>query len=198
MSREYQSLCEPISADSPCGKNLEDSQLLASFDGYRLFGQASALEPPPDWTEMKARAAEALATSKDLRLLVHLSAALIRTDGIPVFCETLSTAAQWLESFWETVFPLLDEDALLRRNALNCFADRVAVVDPLRRAALLTHPQFGAVSVRDVDLASGQLAATDGDARRPDETQITAVFSGSKIEKVTEALADIEAALTAI
>ena len=32
-----------ISPDNPAGENLEDTQLLASFDGYRVFGQ---MAPP--------------------------------------------------------------------------------------------------------------------------------------------------------
>ena len=37
-------LLEPISADAPCGKNVEDPDVLAAFDAYRLFGETS-LEP---------------------------------------------------------------------------------------------------------------------------------------------------------
>ena len=35
------SLLEPISADAPCGKNVEDTDVLAAFDAYQLFGQTS-------------------------------------------------------------------------------------------------------------------------------------------------------------
>ncbi len=38
-----QALLQPISADQPCGENLEETQLLASFDTFRLFGQATPL-----------------------------------------------------------------------------------------------------------------------------------------------------------
>ena len=198
MSRELQSLSEPLSATAPCGASLDDSPLLASFDAYRLFGQVTAIEPPPNWGEIKAKSAEALAMSKDLRLLTYLAAAVLRTDGVPAFFETVSAAAQWLESFWDAVYPLIDEDALLRRNALNCFADRVAVIDALRRGALITHTRLGAVSVRDVDIASGQLTLPEGDARQPDETQINAIFTESPIEAIAAALASVEGALAAV
>ena len=47
MSARWESqelLLQPIAADQPCGENLEDTELLASFDAYRLFGQARPLE----------------------------------------------------------------------------------------------------------------------------------------------------------
>ena len=42
-----QTLIEPITAEAPCGESLEDTQLLASFDAFRVFGQATPLEPAP-------------------------------------------------------------------------------------------------------------------------------------------------------
>ena len=166
-------LLEPLSADVPCGKNLEDTDILGAFDAYQLFGQTS-LEPepgetrknrPPDWGEIKSRALSTLETSKDLRLLAHLGAALLRTDGVPAFVETLRIAAQWLEGHWSQVYPVVDEDAILRRNALNCFADHVAVIDGLRRAPLVDSRQHGRFSLRDLEIASSQLAPGEPDTR---------------------------------
>jgi len=37
-------LLEPITAEHPCGQNLEDTALLASFDGYRLYGRTKPLD----------------------------------------------------------------------------------------------------------------------------------------------------------
>ena len=95
--------------------------------------------------------AEALRKSKDLRLLAHLGTALLRTDGLPAFAATLNVASQWLEAHWPTLYPLVDEDAILRRNALNCFADPMAVVDRIRRLPLVRSRQHGTFSLRDID-----------------------------------------------
>src|SRR5512144_965427 len=126
---DYHRLIEPVSADHPCGENLEDTALLASFDEFRLFGQSLPLDPVPDWAQVKARSEEALAKSKDLRLLAHLASALLRTDGLAAFTATLPVAASWLETYWDDTFPVVGDDILFRRNALNCFSDPVAVVD---------------------------------------------------------------------
>ena len=104
-------LLEPIAGGGPCGQNLEDTTLLASFDAFRLFGQAAPLDPPPDWREIRDKALEALTRSKDLRLLAHLASASLRTDGLAPFAELLTVAAHWLETYWSETYPAIDEDA---------------------------------------------------------------------------------------
>lgn len=169
-------LLEPITADQPCGQSLEDTQRLASFDTFRLFGRSTPLEPVPEWGEIRDAALDALRESKDLRLLAHLGAAVLRIDGLPAFAETLDTAAQWLTTYWAQLYPLVDEDALLRRNALNCFADQIAVVEGLRRLPLVSSRQHGRFSLRDIDIAAGQVAPAEGESR-PDNAQISAAFA---------------------
>ena len=50
-------LLTPITADQPCGESLEDTELLASFDAFRLFGQArneTRIPKPPESPEWAA------------------------------------------------------------------------------------------------------------------------------------------------
>src|SRR5918993_3396960 len=169
---QSQELLQPIAADQPCGENLEDTPLLASFDAFRLFGQPTSLDPQPEWPAIRARALEALQKSKDIRLLAHLGTALLRTDGLSAFADTLKVAAQWLQTYWAATYPLIDEDAILRRNALNYFADPMAVLDGLRRLPLVSSRQHGIFSLRDIDIATGQMQPVDGE-ERPDEARIT-------------------------
>src|SRR3569833_123110 len=177
------SLCEPISADAPCGVDLEDTQLLASFDAFRVFGNDTPLRPEIDWREIRDQSVRALAQSRDLRLLAHLAAATLRVDGLRSFCELLPVAERWLTEQWALVFPRVDEDAVLRKNALNCFADRMAVIDPLRRAPIATHRQLGTFSLRDIELANGQLRPGDTDTEVPSSAQIEATLAGSPVEE---------------
>jgi type VI secretion system protein ImpA len=209
-----QALLEPISADAPCGKSLEDTDTLAAFDAYQIFGQTS-LEPPPkepgdpvrkearksdrppNWAEIRDEALSALRISKDLRLLAYLGAAVLRTEGIPAFAGTLGVASHWLAVFPTQVYPLVDEDALFRQNALNCFADPVAVVDGLRRTPLVSSRQHGRFSLRDLDIASGQ-SMPAGEEARPDPAQISAAFAATAIEELKTLLDTIDGALTAL
>jgi type VI secretion system protein ImpA len=196
-------LLQPISADQPCGQNLEDTPLLASFDGYRLYGRTKPLESapepdenapktvqdrdekPPDWGEIKEKSLEALRLSKDLRLLAHLGTSLLRTDGLPAFLDTVKIASDWLNSYWDTTYPPVDGDGIVRRSALNCFADPIAVIDALRKAPLVKSRQHGTFSLRDIDIASGQLAPGKAEAR-PDESLINGAFSSVPLPELTE------------
>lgn len=196
---EGQELLEPIAGDRPCGESLEDTPLLASFDIFRLFGQAKPLDalpesgekwtpkPPesPEWREIRDKSLETLTKSKDLRVLAHLGTALLRTDGLPAFSRTLDVASQWLSTYWAETYPLVDEDAILRRNALNCFADQMAVIDGMRRLPLVKNAQHGTFSLRDIDLATGQVAPREGDPR-PDEDQINAAFAAMGLEDLKQ------------
>ena len=213
MSWDSKALLEPISADAPCGKNLDDTDVLSAFDAYQIFGQTT-LEPPkrepgdpvpketrksdrpPNWPEIRDEALAALKTSKDLRLLTHLGAAILRTEGIPAFADTLGVAAHWLAVYPTQVFPTTEDDAMFRQNAMNCFADPVAVIDGLRRAPLVSnrHARF---SVRDLDILAGQVTPGEKEAP-PNQDQINALCADTPLDELKALLATIESAVTAV
>ena len=204
-------LLQPIAPDRPCGESLEDTDLLASFDTYRLFGQSRPLDAPaepnekrvpkavesPEWAEIRDKAREALGKSKDLRLLAHLGTALLRTDGLPAYAGTLSVASQWLERHWTEIYPRVEEDAILRRNALNCFGDPMAVVDALRRIPLVRSRRHGTFSFRDIEIATRQLAPTNGDVQ-VDENQINSAFSSMPLEELAGLQASVAGAVRSL
>lgn len=181
---DYSKLKEPLSGTSPCGEYLEDTQAMAAFDAYRVFGQttgspddrkdADGKATPPDWREIRQRSLDTLGQSKDFRLLAHLAASAIRLEGLQSFVSLLDVAATWIEQYWDGVYPPVDDDAIFRRNALNGFADRFAMVDPLRRLALVAHPQLGKVSLRDIE------SAADADG----QSQVAAVFASVSVEQL--------------
>ena len=181
---DSQTLVQPISADLPCGENLEESPLLTAFDTFRLFGQPAPLEPVPDWGEIKNKSLEALAKSRDLRVLAYLGTAVLRTDGFPAFSETLEIAAKWLDTNWSQVYPQVTEDAIVRRSALNCFADQMAVIDGLRRVPLVSSRVHGTFSLRDIEIATGQTPPKDGETR-PDTERIKAAFAEMADEELS-------------
>lgn len=209
-------LLEPISADAPCGKSIEDTDTLASLDAYQIFGQTT-LEPPtrqdgepaparkearksdrpPGWEEIRDEALSALGTTKDLRVLAYLGASMLRIGGISAFAQILGVASHWLAVYPTQVFPLVDEDALFRQNALNCFADPVAVIDALRRAPLVSHRQHGRFSLRDFDLVSGDVQPGPKEAK-PDANQIDAAFKAIALDELKSLQASVDSAVTAI
>jgi type VI secretion system protein ImpA len=216
---DVQKLLDPIAADRPCGDNLDESGRLAELDAYQIFGQTS-LEPekagegdgppaarkgrdarksdrPPNWREIGDLSLQMLGQSKDLRVLAHLGSATLRTDGPGAFLDTIVIASRWLTDFWQDVYPRVDEDALLRINALNCFADPVAVIDGLRRAPVVSTREHGAVSLRDCEIAAGHLQPA-ADERRPEGGQINAAFASPPIEELRRFRTSVEEASEAL
>jgi type VI secretion system protein ImpA len=191
-------LVEAISSESPCGEDLEDTQLLASFDAYRLFGQAAPLSPETDWREIRDQSLEALGKSKDFRLLAHYGCAVLRTDGLAEFATVLEAMAKWLQEWWAQAYPRVDEDAILRRNALNGFADRMAVVDGLRRATLLQHPQLGSLSIRDIEIATGTLTPAEGESPTVDQGQLGALITATSTEDLAARHAQLESLIQSL
>jgi type VI secretion system protein ImpA len=200
LADQLQKLSKPLSEENPCGENLEDSQLLASFDGYRLFGSSTPLNPETDWRDIRDKSFEALAQSHDVRLLTHYAAAAARLDGWNGFLGSIGVAAEWARNRWDTFYPRIDEDAIMRKNALSCFADRMAVLDGLRRVPIVEHVQLGRITLRDVEIAAGETQPTDADTNPATESQISAVFQGTELEELNTlakalgtAIADIAA-----
>jgi type VI secretion system protein ImpA len=198
---DQQTLLEPISVDQPCGVDLDDTGLLVTLDGLRLFGQnwspeaplqldgqspeGAKVKSPPDWNQLRAMTLEALGKSKDLRLLNYLGTAVLRTDGLAGFVQVLDAASQWLNDYWVQVHPVIDEDALARLNALNCLADPMAVVDRVRRVPLVESRRHGKFSLRDVEAAAGQVALGPTETR-PDEAAVQSAFSEMEADKLRE------------
>ena len=201
MSARWESaqLLQPITEERPCGESLEDTELLASFDAFRVFGLSTPPKPPeaPEWGAIRDKALEAMAKSKDLRLLAYLGTALLRTDGLQAFGETLRVASQWLETYWAQTYPLVDEDAVLRRNALNCFADPMAVIDAIRRVPLVRSRQHGTFSLRDIDIAANLQTPGEGDTPA-DEVQIQSAFASMPLPELTQLLESVTSAVASL
>jgi type VI secretion system protein ImpA len=220
-----EALLEPISAEQPCGQNLDDvpvlpgaqTAVLSEFDKLRLYGQPRSPEAPPEaqdtegsrnepekqrppieWDRLRAEAIEGLQKTKDLRLLAYLGTALLRTDGLGAFLSTLTLASQWLETYWPQVYPLLDDgDAMARRSALNCFADPMAVVDRVWRLPIVASKHHGRFSYRDLEVAQGHVQPAK-DEKKPDERAIREALKELPIEELTALEAGITAATGAL
>jgi type VI secretion system protein ImpA len=192
-------LIRPLGEGEPCGANLEDTQQMAAIDAFRIFGQDSPLKVDTDWRAIREASQEALATSKDFRLLAHLAAAGLRMDGVTSLVDSLTVAAHWLTDYFDTVYPRVDDDAVLRKNALNYFADRMAIIDALRRAALVSNRQLGTFSLRHVEIAEGTLSPGEEErAQPPSQSVIVGAFSAARQEELIQVVTSLGSGLDAL
>jgi type VI secretion system protein ImpA len=194
MATHLAPLTEAISPESPCGIDLEYTQLLASFDALRIFGNPTPLPPEMDWPAIREQALTALEQSRDLRILTHLAAALLRTEGVAGFAGVVAVAERWLAERWELVFPRLEEDALARQNALSCLADPMAIVAPLRRWVVINHRQLGTVTLREIERLTGQPDSAVTEVGIPDSAQVEAALALLPLQELSTLVAMLTAA----
>ena len=169
----------PLSADCPCGPDLEYDpdfllleQALRARAGPGLRSQdGGRTEPegaPVAWAEVRERAQALLLRSKDLRLAVWLTRALLHLEGFPAIRQGLDLTLLWLRDYWDGVHPRLDPDdgdPTMRLNALATLGALDAVAGDVRACCLLDSRQQGRLTVRDLELAQGRLEPLPGEAR---------------------------------
>jgi type VI secretion system protein ImpA len=68
----------------------------------------------------------------------------------------------------------------------------------LRRAPIISHRQLGSYSLRDLELASGQLNPTEADTNPPNTAQIQAALTATPVEELTALASRITAAAGAL
>jgi type VI secretion system protein ImpA len=85
---------------------------------------------------------------------------------------------------------------MARRNALNCFADPMAVLDRLRRTPIVESRQHGRFGLRDIDIAKGNLQPGPSE-NRPDMAQIDMALGEMPLEALMLLHQGAEGALAA-
>ncbi|MGB0127289.1 MAG: type VI secretion system protein TssA [Rhodocyclaceae bacterium] len=176
MSIDVASLMEPLSADAPCGEDLEyapeylELQAAAAGKPEQQVGESIVAAEPPDWRDVARRATDLLARTRDLRLACHLTRALLHTEGVGGLRDGLAVVSAYLDRFWDEVYPRLDAedgfDPAIRANAVATLSHVGRVVKPLRDAPLVVSRVAGPISARTIAIASGAEASEGGDERK--------------------------------
>lgn len=151
-------LLQPISADQPCGINLEydaDFQALeqaAAGKREQQYGSVVIAAEAPDWMLVERLASGLLKRTKDLRIMVYLCQSWTHLNGLTGYTSGLQLLRQTLTHYGQQVFPRLDVegefDPYLRTNALAALGDQ-SVLGRAVQAALLVKSASGEISLRD-------------------------------------------------
>lgn len=170
---------QPVSEDDPCGPDLEyDNDFLA-------LTQAAAGKPetqfapaePPDWRAVRSGAEEINGRSRDLRVANLLLRARLRLEGFAVLAPGLRLFEALLTTWWEELHPRLDDgDAFARINVLNELTSLDATLGDVRASLVLNDRGIGQISVRDIEIAMGDLQARD-DESVPSRGQIESMLA---------------------
>jgi type VI secretion system protein ImpA len=159
-----EALIAPIGSDDPCGANLEYGD--AAFTALERATQSkpeqqigSTIVPAeePDWKAVGRQAVDLLARTKDLRVAVHLTKALLNTEGLKGLAEGLTLLDRLVQAYWEGLHPRLDpdddHDPTMRLNILATLS-AADVLSRVRTAPLIVSRTVGRFSFRDVEAAA--------------------------------------------
>lgn len=178
---DIDALLRELDPASPCGPNLEYDPDFVALEQVVLgkpevqYGKTISAAEPPDWKSVRRSANELLARSRDLRLVVHLLRANLSLRGIEGLVDGLQLLERLLEQRWDSVHPQLDPDdgmdPMLRINSLAILADQSTLLKALKEAPLIVLPVLGPLSLRTLEIASGELVVPDG----PDKIALASI-----------------------
>lgn len=201
LSTSIADLAAPLDDLLPCGENLEyDPQFLAleaALNGKPEVQYGSTITPAtgPDWKTARALALELMARTRDLRVAVGLSRALLGMEGAPGLAAGLSLLAALLATQWESLHPQLDadddNDPTLRVNTLAALVEAGGMLRQLRDMPLVDVRAIGAFSLRDIEAAEHDGAA---EASGPSPATILAAFSAAPQDRLAATCAALDAA----
>jgi type VI secretion system protein ImpA len=171
---DIDALLQEVSADEPSGPNLEyDPEFLELEQALQgkpevQYGDTITPAVPPEWKVVKRLATELLERSRDLRLVMALARAGLALQGMSGLADCLTLARRLLDERWDSVHPQLDPDdgmdPMLRINSLAMLTDS-GFLREVKEATLLMLPGLGPLSLRLLDLSSGEIPTPEGETK---------------------------------
>ncbi len=156
-----------IAPGSPCGKNLEAEPDFADLEQEvkgtpeRQIGDSIVPAKEPDWKKVRDLAFSLLERSRDIQIIMHLSCALVHTDGFNGLDNGLTLIKELLQRYWDDVYPRQDPDddyPLLRMNTLSTLNDYKKFLDPLINIPI-TNSKLGSFSWNQIEASKNKVDA---------------------------------------
>lgn len=196
--------------DSPSGENLEYDPLFSELEiaaqpgEERQMGDVIVEAEEPNYKDVIEKAEAVLEKSHDLRAAVYLALAELKVNGLAGLMRATGFIRFCLTDHWETCHPQLDaeddNDPTMRVNAVLGLSDPETIIRALRRTPLTKSAAFGGISLRDIEIAEGELTPGPEEETLPDSQTVSAAFQDTPDEVLQEigaaaaqALQDVEA-----
>jgi type VI secretion system protein ImpA len=198
-------LLRPASDALPSGEALDydvdflELEIAARGRSEQQMGDAVSAGEEPDWSDVETMALALCERSKDLRVAILLARARLHNTGFAGFEEGLRLLAGYVERYWASVHPVPepDEDDTIRINALAALSDPADLLGDVRRAPLTRSRAFGALSLRDVQIAKRRL--TPGvDTPQVALVDIDAVFVATPPDELAQTAAALAGCIDAL
>lgn len=187
---DFTALAQPLGEADGCGQNFEYDPRFLELEEEALgkpevqYGGTITQAIEPSWKRVMLLALPLMERSRDLRLAIWLTRAQLNLHGIPGLAAGLGLIHGLLENCWQGLHPQLDpdddNDPLLRINILAFLCEPAGVLRDVLDAPLVSGRGVGAVSLRQVELASGEegesvsLAMIEGAFAEADPVELNA------------------------
>jgi type VI secretion system protein ImpA len=167
--RQVESWLEPLGGDDgPSGVDLEYDNDFLELSKAAEGKPETQFErgAPPDWRAVRAQSEEIFERTRDLRVALMWTRAVVGLEGVPALAAGLKLINGMLGAGWDTVHPLpdpSDNDPYARANALAILPRMEGGLGELLNARLLLIKGLGDIRLRDVEVAFGNLSAREGE-----------------------------------
>jgi type VI secretion system protein ImpA len=205
---DLEKLLAAVSEEAPAGEDMEYDPLFGEMERAsegkedQQFGDTIIPAEDPDWRELKKKALLVVEQSKDLRAAIYLTRALLHTDGFAGLSDGLSLIKGYIERYWKNLHPELDpdddNDPTLRINTLINICDPMGMLAAINKVPLVSSSVMGTYSFRDIQIASGNLQATETEAQELSLEHIDAAFRDCPAEQIQQTLSNIRTAIDSV
>ncbi len=132
LDLSLEQLLQPISVENPCGEDIRESSSPVSLyyqikdarfkarniERQRADNSDTDDQSKPSWQTVQELAVTALTTkTKDIEIAAWLAEALLRLEGFKGLAFGFNVLRDYVEQFWEPIYPLPEEDGLAARVA---------------------------------------------------------------------------------
>ncbi|MGV2293057.1 type VI secretion system ImpA family N-terminal domain-containing protein [Trinickia sp. YCB016] len=201
----YADLLEPISADEPCGPDLEyDSafvmlQTAAAPKSEAQYGDFVDVPQAANWAEIERDCRALLLRTKDIRLAVILLRCRIRQSGATGLRDGLAFLKAMLERYGEALYPLPvfegERDPVMYSNAIAALADPDGALADVRDIAM---PKTSGVQLQLRDIEKSFALPRQKDALAPESVSRLLKDLWGRRDAVTAALVEAQRLLQEI
>lgn len=156
-----------IAPGSPCGENVEADPGFADLEREtkgtpeRQIGDSIIPAKEADWKRVRDLAFPLLERSRDIQVTMHLTCALVHTDGYDGLDFGLTLIKDYLQRYWDEIYPRQDPEddyPVLRMNTLSTLNDYDKILDPLANIPL-TLSKLGNYSWNQIETLKNKVDA---------------------------------------
>jgi type VI secretion system protein ImpA len=209
---DIEALLGEIGGGNPCGADVSYDPEFLALEALLHPQGAGVVDKEkeakePSWPEIAERSVALLKRSKDLRVALYLTVALLKLEGMHGFGRGLGLTRVFLERYWNQLYPSLDDDGSLeRRNVLIALSPpKIDSQDPFQfRRRVMEIPlcdsgQMGRFSFHDIQIVRGEIAVGEEERTKHGDTAvIEAAFQDTPIPFLDTLNSGVEGAISEI